>query len=102
MYPFCDSQERQSACARVRVRVYVRACACAYVCVILGSFSSTNKEQSQGENINLTFISFFLAVPSAATVYLYQTVSYIDIVAAMVHSTEQEQRYFKTLFLFQL
>ena len=51
----------------------------------------------------LSFLSFFLAVPSAVTsVYLYHTVSYIDVVAPKVHLTEKEQRYFKILFLFQL
>ena len=52
--------------------------------------------------MKLSFVSFLLAVPSASTVYSYHTVSYVDVVAAMVHSTEQEQRYFKILFLFPL
>ena len=77
-----------------RVHVYVYACTCVRVrvraCVILGSVSCKNKEQSQKREYHAQF-SVLLAVPSAATgVYLYHTVSYIDVVAPKVYSTEKE------------
>lgn len=59
----------------------VRVC----VCVIVGSYTSDDLEQSQEEKRNFSSLfSIFAVMSAAAAVYLYHTVFFFNFVAAMV------------------